>query len=61
MRENDIPSSTWKAAEIEDEESYRMDVIWGYLRAKLPLFSEIALCILVVRHSNAGEERICFL
>ena len=35
-----------------------MDVIWGYLRAKLPLLSEIALCVLIVPHSNAGEERI---
>ena len=58
INENDIPSSTWKAAEIEDEKSHRMDVIWGYLRAKLPLLSEIALCVLVVPHSSAGEERI---
>ena len=35
-----------------------MDVIWGYLRAKLPLLSRIALCVLVVPHRNAGEERI---
>ena len=58
MIENDIPSSTWKVAEIGDEKSYRMDVIWGYLRAKLPLLSEIALCVLVVPHSNAEEKRI---
>ena len=44
MSENDIPSSTWKAAEIGDEKFYRIDVIWGYLRAKLPLLSDIALC-----------------
>ena len=46
-----------QAAEIGDEKSYRMEVIWGYLRAKLPLLSEIALCVLVVPHSSAGEER----
>ena len=58
MSENDIPSSTWKAAEIGDEKFYRIDVIWGYLRAKLPLLSDIAICVLVVPHSNVGEEKI---
>ena len=58
MTENDISSSTWKAAEIRDEKSYVMEAIWGYMRAKLPLLSKIALCVLVVPHSNAGEERI---
>ena len=38
-----------------------MDVIWGYLHAKLPLLSEIALCVLVALHGNAGEERIFFM
>ena len=28
------------------------------MRAKLPLLSRIALCVLVVPHRNAGEERI---
>ena len=58
MIKNDIPSSTWKVVEIGDEKSYLMDVIWGYLRVKLPLLSEIALCVLVIPHSNAGEKII---
>ena len=41
-----------------DDKEYRMDVIWGYLKAKLPLLSEIALSVLVIPHSNAGEERV---
>ena len=43
-----------RAAEIGGEKLYRMDIIWRYLRAKLPLLSEIALCVLIVSHSNAG-------
>ena len=58
MSENDIPASTWKAAEIGGEKSYCKDVIWVYLSAKLPLSFEITLCVLVVPHSNTGEERI---
>ena len=58
MIENDIPSSTWKVAEIGYEKSYLKDVIWGYLCAKLPLLSEISLCVLVIPESNAREKRI---
>ena len=56
MSENDIPESTWKAAEIGGKKSYCKDVIWVYLSAKLSLSFEIILCILVVPHSNTGEE-----
>ena len=55
MSENDIPSSMWKAAEIGDEKLYRMDIIWGYLPAKLPVLSEIALCVLVVPHRRNND------
>ena len=58
MSENDIPSSTRKAAEIGGEKSYRMDIIWGDLRAKLPFLSEITLSVSVVPHNNPGEEKI---
>ena len=37
MSENDISSSMCKAAKIGDKKLYEMDVIWGYLRAKLPV------------------------
>ena len=40
MSENDIPLSTWKAAEIRVEKLDHMDVIWEYLCAKLTLLSE---------------------
>ena len=33
-----------------------MDMIWGYLRQRFPLLSEIALAILVVPHNNAADE-----
>lgn len=56
MNENDIPESTWKAAEIGGKKSYCKDVIWVYLSAKLSLSFEIILCVLVVPHSNTGEE-----
>ena len=56
MSENDIPESTWKAAEIGGKKSYCKDVIWVYLSAKLSLSFEIILCVLVVPHSNTGEE-----
>ena len=58
MSQYDIPWNTWKAAEIGNEKLYRIDVIWGYLRAKLSPLSDIALCDLVVPHSNAWGERI---
>ena len=60
MCETDIPSNIWEAAQIGDtqEKQYRMDVIWGYLKSKLPLLAEIALSVLVIPHSNAGEERV---
>jgi hypothetical protein len=35
-----------------------MDVIWGYLKLKLPLLGKIALSVLVIPHSNAGEESL---
>ena len=56
----DIPSNIWEAAQISDtqEKQYCMDVIWGYLKSKPPLLPEIALSVLVIPHSNAGEESL---
>ena len=35
-----------------------MDVIWGYLQERFPNLSDIALTVLTVPHSNAGDERV---
>jgi hypothetical protein len=60
MCETDIPRNIWEATKIRDiqDKQYRMDVIWGYLKSKLPLLGEIAPSILMIPHSNAGEERV---
>ena len=51
-----ISSDILKKAEVSDG-SYRMNVVWGFLRTALPNLSQIAM-VLVIPHSNAGEERI---
>ena len=66
-----IPQNVWDAATVVlDEESgdrkYRMDVIWQYLsnlkcsdgRDRLNRLSKVAKLVLVIPHSNAGEERV---
>ena len=35
-----------------------MDMIWGSLQEKLPNLSRVALAVLTIPHSNAGEERV---
>jgi hypothetical protein len=35
-----------------------MDMIWGYLRDKLPNLSKVILSVLTIPHSNAAEERV---
>ena len=44
--------------DASQSDHYRMDTVWGYLRQKFPLLSEITLAILVVLHSNAGNQRV---
>ena len=44
--------------DTSQSDHYRMDTVWGYLRQKFPLLSEITLAILVVLHSNAGNQRV---
>ena len=60
MNENDIPQTIWEAAVVGDirDNQHRMDIIWGYLKPKFPAHTEIALSVLVIPHSNAGEERV---
>ena len=65
----DIPRSVWENARVQDDDDdshYRMDVIWCYLSTikgsdGRPSFSRlytIAKLVLVLPHSNAGEERV---
>lgn len=71
LNEQDIPQLIWNEALVyEDDERgvkhYRMDTIWGYLgnikaadhSAKFALISKVAKLVLVIPHSNAGEERV---
>ena len=37
---------------------HRIDMIWGSLQEKLPNLSKVALAVLTIPHSNAGEERV---
>ena len=57
LTKDDIPSSIWEAAEFSDN-SYHVDVIWGYFKPWLPHLGEIAETVLVILHSNASEERV---
>ena len=55
----DIPQHIQDEAFVKDtsqSDHYRMDMVWGYLRQRFPLLSEIALAILVVPHSNVADE-----
>ena len=57
MSDNVIPQMIWDAALVGDNQ-YRMDVIWGFLKEKLPRLTEIVLSVLAIPHSNASEERV---
>ena len=57
MCDNVIPQMIWDAALVGDNQ-HQMDVIWGFLKEKLPRLTEIALLVLVIPHSNASEERV---
>ena len=53
-------------ADEEDSTNYRMDVIWGYLSSlklssgccKFGRLSKVAKTVLILPHSNAGEEHV---
>lgn len=68
-----IPDMIWKEAvvynedtEVSNKQYHRMDVVWGYLSGmknldgslKFGLLSSVAKLVLVIPHSNAGEERV---
>lgn len=67
MSEADIRVHIWeesKVVEKLDDNSaeavtyHRLDIIWGSLQEKLPNLSKVALAVLIIPHSNAGEERV---
>ena len=70
LDKEDIPKHVWDDASMKLEEDgssvYRMDFIWGYLSNMtnangLPRFgrlAHVAKVVLLIPHSNAGEERV---
>lgn len=74
LEEKDIPQSVWESAKesLEDDSEgkqtfIRMDVIWAFLslmktpdgcKLRFPNLSKVARLILVLPHSNAGEEQV---
>ena len=54
---------------MKSSSSFRMDVIWGYLSSlklgnsthKLFRINDVAKTVLILPHSNAGEERVVSL
>ena len=62
---SDIPSTIKESANLSEEDTHRVDILWGYLRGvKKPGTSELAFGLLFsvaevlmsIPHSNAGEE-----
>ena len=73
LERSEIPDTIWKEALIYEKVTefskklyYRMDVIWAYLSGvkivdsslRFELLSSVAKLVLVIPHSNAGEERV---
>ena len=57
MVESALPNDIWEAA-LKSDGEHTMDIVWGSLEPKLPHLGSIALSVLVVSHTNAGEERV---
>lgn len=64
---DEIPKEVKEGAGLQEDDPYRVDILWGYLRnVKKPgtnscefgLLFRVAEAILTMPHSNAGEERI---
>ena len=74
LEQSDIPQHVWQSAkeksegdESEESTFIRMDVVWAFLnnastgdgcRLKFARLSKVARLVLVLPHSNAGEESI---
>ena len=57
LTKDDILSSIREASKFFDND-YRMNVIWGYLKRRLPHLGEIEKSVLVIPQSNASDERV---
>ena len=72
LEKSDIPDAVWKEAIVyeegaeEEKQYHRMDMIWGYISdvrncdasRRFRYLSKVAKLILIIPHSNAGEERV---
>ena len=61
MYDNDIPKEIWEESLVkvlEGRSYYWMNIIWSAIKKSLPKLANIALFLLTIPHSNAGEERI---
>ncbi len=73
LDKHEIPETVWNEALVFEEETedtrkehHRMDTIWAYLSGmksldsslRFKLLSKLARLVLVIPHSNAGEERV---
>ena len=66
MDEDELPDSIRQSAKLNNGGRLRLDVIWGHLqdllipdgRMRFPRLFRIALLVLTIPHSNAGEERV---
>ena len=65
--EDEIPKEVKESLGLEDEDPYRVDVLWGFLKGvktagtntlEFDLLFKVAEVIMTIPHSNAGEERI---
>lgn len=73
LEKSDIPDTVWnealmyeEGAEEEKKQYHRMDMIWGCISDlkncdasyRFQYLSRVAKLVLVIPHSNAGEERV---
>ena len=61
MSHDEISKDVWDESliKVSEEHAYhRMDIIWSHLKTTLPKLANIALFLLTIPHSNAGEEQI---
>ena len=65
--EAEIPKEVKANINLSEEDPYRVDVLWGFLRGvkkpgtslfEFDLLFKVAEVIMTIPHSNAGEERI---
>lgn len=67
MEDEELPKPVKELArDKEGSNRLRPDIVWGHLqemttpdgRKRFPMLSKVALLVLTIPHSNAGEERV---